>query len=71
MGSEDMITKAGELVEHLTAAVQQAGATQESEIRVRIGTVGPIYRINLLKGVRQGGVTSLLLELDFIPESGG
>jgi hypothetical protein len=71
MGDQVVIDKAGELVDCLIAAVQQSGAEKHSEIRVRIGTLGPIYQINHLKGVREGGVTSLLLELCVVPESGG
>jgi hypothetical protein len=64
-----MITKAGQLVEHLTAAAEQ-GCTPHMDVRVRIGTVGPVYRISQLKGVNgDPRGPFLLLELCAIPES--
>jgi hypothetical protein len=73
MGSEDMITKAGELAQHLLAAAQQ-GCQPGMDIRVRIGTLQgtPEYRINCLKGINNDARGPyLLVELCAIPESGG
>lgn len=64
-----MIRKAGELVDYIKAAVAGHGATPHTEVRVRIGTLGPVHRIANLKGVSDQRGISLLLELDPIPES--
>lgn len=64
-----MITKAGELVEYIKAAVAGHGATPHTEVRVRVGTLGPVHRIANLKGVSDQRGISLLLELHPIPES--
>jgi hypothetical protein len=63
-----MILKAGELVDYIIEAVQQHGATQQTELRVRVGTLGPVYLINNLKGVSDQRGFSLLLELSPLPE---
>jgi hypothetical protein len=71
MGDQDVITKAGELVEHLTAAAVQ-GASPHMDVRVRVGTLGPEYRINCLKGVNNDPRGAhLLIELCPVPESFG
>jgi hypothetical protein len=64
-----MIRKAGELVEYIKAAVAGHGATPHTDVRVRVGTLGPVYRISNLKGVKDQRGVSLLLELDPVPES--
>ena len=64
-----MIKKAGELVDYIKAAVEGHGATPHTEVRVRVGTLGPVHRIASLKGVRDQRGVSLLLELDPIPEA--
>lgn len=64
-----MITKAGELIEHIIAAVEQHGATPQTELRVRVGSLGPTYRVSQLKGVSDGRGFSLLLETELLPES--
>jgi hypothetical protein len=71
MGVEDMILKAGELIDHVVAAVQEHGATPHTELRVRVGTMGPVYRVQQLKGVQDERGFSLLLELSAVPESYG
>jgi hypothetical protein len=64
-----MITKTGELVAYIQAAVAQHGATPHTEVRVRVGKLGPVHRITALNGVADQRGFSLLLELDPIPES--
>lgn len=66
-----MINKAGELVDHVREAVTQHGATPHTEVRVRIGSMGPVYRIQQMKGVSDGRGLHLLLELCVVPESLG
>lgn len=63
------IHKAGELVEHLIAAVQGHGAQPHTDIRVRIGTIGPTYRIAALHGSQDMRGFSLLLVTEPAPES--
>lgn len=67
-----MISKAGELVEHLVAAAEQ-GCRPTMDVRVRIGQIqgSPEYRINQLKGVNDPRGAYLLLELCAVPESNG
>jgi hypothetical protein len=66
-----VISNAGELVDHIKVAVEQHGAGPHSEVRVRLGKFGPVYRIEQLNGVRDQRGFSLLLELNPIPESTG
>jgi hypothetical protein len=64
-----MITKLGELIAYIKSAAQQYGANSHTDVMVRIGTLGPIYQINNLKGVRDQRGAYLLLELNPIPEA--
>lgn len=64
-----MIKNAGELVDYIKAAVESHGATPFTEVRVRVGKLGPVHRIKSLAGVKDQRGFSLLLELDPIPES--
>jgi hypothetical protein len=64
-----VITKAGQLIEHMIAAVQQHNATQQTEIRVRIGAMGPVYAIDQMRGEVVPGVGGrILLQLNPVPE---
>ncbi len=63
-----MITKTGELIDHIMAAVEQHGATPHTELVVRIGTMGQTYRINQLKGQPDERGFRLVLETSAIPE---
>lgn len=63
------IQNAGELIDYVMAAVQQHNATPHTELRVRVGSLGPVHRIKELKGVQDQRGFSLLLELESIPES--
>lgn len=63
-----MIRNAGELIEYITAAVQEHGATPLTEITVRIGSVGAEYRISGLQGVQDQRGFSLLLQTEVLPK---
>jgi hypothetical protein len=65
-----VITKTGELIEHITVAAQKHGCKPTTEVRVRIGTLGAEYRINCLKGVSDRRGSHLLIELCAVPENG-
>lgn len=67
----EQINKAGELIDHIIAAVQQHGATPNTELRVRIGRVGPEYTIRGLRGVQDGRGFQLLIETQALPETYG
>lgn len=64
-----MIKKAGELVQYLHAAAVEHGASPLSDVRVRVGPLGPFYRIEHVKGTRDQRGFSMILELNPIPES--
>jgi hypothetical protein len=66
-----MIAKAGELVDHIKEAAMHHGCAPTTDVRVRIGTLGPEYRINHLMGVDDARGFHLLIELCAVPESGG
>ena len=59
-----MIDKMGALVAYLQAAATEHDATPHTDLRVRVGTLGPVYRIKELKGVRDNRGFGLVLELD-------
>ncbi len=63
-----MITKTGELIDYIMAAVQEHGATPQTEISVRIGKVGPTYKIKGLTGQADGRGFRLVLETNVLPE---
>jgi hypothetical protein len=64
-----MIRKMGELNEHMIAAVQQHNATQHTEVRVRIGTMGPVYAIDRMVGEVVPGIGGrVLLQLSPVSE---
>lgn len=62
-----MIKNAGELVDHVKAAVEQHNATPMTEIRVRIGTMGPEYRIHQMVGAQDQRGLMLLLQTSSAP----
>lgn len=64
-----MIRNTGELVAYVKAAVEGHGATPMTEVRVRVGKLGPVHRITALNGVKDQRGFSLILELDPVPES--
>jgi hypothetical protein len=60
------IEKVGQLVEYVTAAAEQ-GCSPQTDLLVRIGTLGPEYRIACVKGMRDERGSHLLLELQPTP----
>lgn len=46
------------------------GCKPTTDIHVRIGSLGPEYRINMLKGVQDDRGFHLLIELCVVPENG-
>jgi hypothetical protein len=68
MGDQVVITKAGELVDHITEAAMKHGCRPTTEVIVRIGTIGAQYRINCLKGQSDDRGTRLVIELCPVPE---
>ncbi len=62
-----MIDNAGELVDYIKAAVEGHGATPMTEVRVRIGKMGPEYRIHELTAVKDQRGFSLLLQTSIVP----
>lgn len=62
-----MINNAGELVDHVHAAVQQANATPLTEMRVRIGNIGPEYRIHQLVASQDQRGLCLILQTSIKP----
>lgn len=65
-----MIVKVGDLVEHITAAVEQHGCKRTTDIIVRIGNLGAEYRIDMLKGMEDQRGFHLLIQLCAVPENG-
>lgn len=64
-----MITKAGELIEYLATAVETHGAHPLTNIRVRIGALGPTYVIQQMQGANDGRGLLLILQTAPLPES--
>jgi hypothetical protein len=60
------IQKTGELVEYIMAAVQQHGATPHTDIFVRIGELGPVYRIAGLTGQADQRGMRLILQTEVV-----
>ena len=57
-----MIRNAGELVEHVKAAVEQHGATPMTNVLIRLGPDGPLYGVGQMKGLRDERGFALILE---------
>lgn len=57
------INKAGELVQHISAAAQEHGLSPLSDVFVRDGPDGILRRINHVKGFRDQRGFALILEL--------
>lgn len=66
-----MINNAGQLVEFISEAVKSHGATPHTEVRVRIGSLGPEYRIDQLVAVQDQRGFSLVLQAVITPETLG
>lgn len=60
------IEKCGELIAYLETAAQEHGMTPHSDIFVRVGALGPVYRIDRLKGQADQRGIRFVLELDVL-----
>jgi hypothetical protein len=61
------IEKTGQLIDHVIAAVQQNGVTPHTDIFVRIGALGPTYKIDQMKGVADGRGMRIILQTEVFP----
>lgn len=68
MKMEEGVMNAGILVDTIKAAVQAHGATPLTELRVRVGALGPTYRIKQIKGQKDQRGFRLILETEMLPE---
>ncbi len=59
-----MIRNAGELIGYMQGAVEQANATPQTELFVRVGKLGPEYAIQGLTAQQDQRGLRLILELD-------
>jgi len=59
---------AGILVDTIKNAVMAHGATPDTELRVRIGASGPVYRIKQIKGQKDQRGFRLILETEILPD---
>lgn len=64
----DGTMNAGILIDTIRGAVLNAGATPETEIRVRIGQTGPVYNIKAIKGQKDQRGLRLLIETEILPD---
>lgn len=63
-----MITKTGELIDYIMAAAEQ-GCRPTTDVRVRIGSLGPEYTIKQVKGLGDQRGVRLILELNPVPDA--
>ncbi len=68
MKIEEGVMNAGILIETIKAAVKGHGATPTTELRVRIGATGPVYRIKQIKGQKDQRGFRLILETEILPD---
>lgn len=59
---------AGILIDTIKAAVMGAGATPDTELRVRIGTKGPVYNISCIKAQKDQRGLRLIIETEILPD---
>jgi hypothetical protein len=59
---------AGILVDSIKAAVMEHGATALTELRIRIGNDGPLYKIHAVKGQQDARGFRLLLQANALPD---
>jgi hypothetical protein len=64
-----MINKVGELIDYVVEAVKEHGCKPTTDVVVRIGTLGPTYRISGMKGQRDDEGFRLVLETQAFPEA--
>lgn len=65
---DKQIMNAGILVDTVKQAVIAHGATPDTELRVRIGATGPVYRISSIKGQKDQRGFRLILETEVLPD---
>lgn len=66
--TESGVMNAGILIDTVKAAVMGHGATPDTELRVRIGTTGPIYLIKAIKGQQDARGLRLIVETEVLPD---
>ena len=59
---------AGILIDTIKNAVMAHGATPHTELKVRIGTTGPVYNIKAIKGQADGRGLRLIIETEMLPD---
>jgi len=59
---------AGILIDTMRGAVLNAGASPETEIRIRIGTSGPVYNIKAIKASKDQRGLRLIIETEILPD---
>jgi hypothetical protein len=64
----DGVMNAGILVDTIKNAVMAHGATPDTELRVRIGTTGPVYNIKAIKGQKDQRGLRLIIETEVLPD---
>ena len=64
----DGVMNAGIVVDTIKAAVMQHGATPYTEMYVRIGALGPTYKIKQIKGQKDQRGLRLLIETEVLPD---
>jgi len=65
---EQGVMNAGILVDTIKMAVQENGCTPHTEMKVRIGTNGPVYNIKAVKGQKDQRGLRLILETEILPD---
>ncbi|HQZ42702.1 MAG TPA: hypothetical protein PK735_07430 [Flavobacteriales bacterium] len=68
MKAEYGVMNAGILIDTIRSAVMAHGATPHTELRVRIGATGPVYRIKQIKGQKDQRGFRLILETEILPD---
>lgn len=64
----DGTMNAGILVDTIKAAVIGHGATPDTEMKVRLGTTGPVYTIKAIKGQKDQRGLRLIIETEILPD---
>ena len=68
MKVESGVMNAGILIDTIRGAVLNAGASPETELRVRIGQTGPVYNIKAIKAQKDQRGLRLLIETEMLPD---
>lgn len=64
----DGVMNAGILIDTVKGAVMQHGVTPYTEMKVRIGTTGPVYNIKAIKGQKDSRGIRLIIETEILPD---